>query len=309
MQQLVAKAGELVIATDADREGEMIAREIIELCGYRGPIQRLWLSALNDASIRKATGTLKPSAETLPLYFSALARSRADWLIGMNLSRLFTLLGRAGYTGVLSVGRVQTPTLKLVVDRDREIARFVSVPFWAIEVALSHAGQSFVASWTPPQGSTDDAGRCLQQPVAQQAAERLRAAGAARCCRWKQSACAKGRRCRSTSARCRRCARSSWVWTCRRRWTLPGRCTRRTRRPPIRARTQATCPSMLAEVPTVLDSLLKTDPGLRPLIDLRIASSVRGPGTTARSRRTTASFPRWNRRTSGDERASWPSTG
>ena len=57
MQQLVAKAGELVIATDADREGEMIAREIIELCGYRGPIQRLWLSALNDASIRKALGT------------------------------------------------------------------------------------------------------------------------------------------------------------------------------------------------------------------------------------------------------------
>jgi len=164
VQQLVAKAGELVIATDADREGEMIAREIIELCSYRGPIQRLWLSALNDASIRKALGALKPSAETLPLYFSALARSRADWLIGMNLSRLFTLLGRqAGYNGVLSVGRVQTPTLKLVVDRDREIARFVSVPFWAIEVALSHAGQSFVASWTPPQGSTDDAGRCLQQ--------------------------------------------------------------------------------------------------------------------------------------------------
>jgi DNA topoisomerase-3 len=76
-----------VIATDADREGEMIAREIIELCGYRGPIQRLWLSALNDASIRKALGALKPSAETLPLYYSALARSRADWLIGMNLSR------------------------------------------------------------------------------------------------------------------------------------------------------------------------------------------------------------------------------
>ena len=167
VQQLVAKAGELVIATDADREGEMIAREIIELCGYRGPIQRLWLSALNDASIRKALAVLKPSAETLPLYFSALARSRADWLIGMNLSRLFTLLGRqAGYNGVLSVGRVQTPTLKLVVDRDREIARFVSVPFWAVEVALSHAGRSFVASWMPPQDSIDDAGLVtLGEPV------------------------------------------------------------------------------------------------------------------------------------------------
>ena len=67
VRQLVGQARELVIATDADREGEMIAREILELCGYRGPIQRLWLSALNDASIRKALAALKPSAETLPL--------------------------------------------------------------------------------------------------------------------------------------------------------------------------------------------------------------------------------------------------
>ena len=112
VKHLVAQASELVIATDADREGEMIAREILDLCSYRGPIQRLWLSALNDASIRKALGALKPSAETLSLYYSALARSRADWLIGMNLSRLFTVLGRqAGYSGVLSVGRVQTPCL------------------------------------------------------------------------------------------------------------------------------------------------------------------------------------------------------
>ncbi|MCE4552815.1 DNA topoisomerase, partial [Xanthomonas hortorum] len=129
-----------------DREGELIAREIIELCGYRGKIQRLWLSALNDASIRKALGALKPSSETLPMYFSALARSRADWLIGMNLSRLFTVLGRqAGYEGVLSVGRVQTPTLRLVVDRDREIAHFVSVPYWTVEVGLSSEAQQFFA--------------------------------------------------------------------------------------------------------------------------------------------------------------------
>lgn len=180
VKQLLASATELVIATDADREGEMIAREILERCNYRGPIQRLWLSALNDASIRSALGALKLSSETLPLYYSALARSRADWLIGINLSRLFTLLGRhAGYIGVLSVGRVQTPTLKLVVDRDREIAKFVSVPFWMIEVMLAHAGQSFTATWTPPEGCTDDAGRCLQQPLAQQAADHIRATGTA----------------------------------------------------------------------------------------------------------------------------------
>src|SRR3546814_3745180 len=91
----------------------MIARELVEHCRYRGPIRRLWLSALDDASIRKALAALKPGAETFNLYHAALGRSRADWLIGMNMSRLFTLLGRqSGYQGVLPVGRVQTPTLR-----------------------------------------------------------------------------------------------------------------------------------------------------------------------------------------------------
>ena len=269
VQQLVAKAGELVIATDADREGEMIAREIIELCGYRGPIQRLWLSALNDASIRKALGALKPSAETLPLYFSALARSRADWLMGMNLSRLFTLLGRqAGYNGVLSVGRVQTPTLKLVVDRDREIARFVSVPFWAIEVALSHAGQSFVATWTPPQGSTDDAGRCLQQPVAQQAAERLRAAGAAQVLSVETERVREGPPLPFDLGTLQE--------VCSKQLGLDVQETLDIVQALYETHKATTYPrsdsgylpeSMLAEVPAVLDSLVKTDPSLRPLID------------------------------------------
>ena len=175
VKRIIGQANELVIATDADREGEMIAREILDLCGYRGPIWRLWLSALNDASIRKALDTLKPGTETLPLYHSALARSRADWLIGMNLSRLFTLLGQqAGYSGVLSVGRVQTPTLKLVVDRDRSIERFVPVPYWAIETTLAQGGRSFKASWLAPEDSTDEADRCLQESVAQTAANALR---------------------------------------------------------------------------------------------------------------------------------------
>ena len=269
VQQLVAKAGELVIATDADREGEMIAREIIDLCGYRGPIQRLWLSALNDASIRKALGALKPSAETLPLYFSALARSRADWLIGMNLSRLFTLLGRqAGYNGVLSVGRVQTPTLKLVVDRDREIARFASVPFWATEVALSHAGQTFVASWTPPQGSADEAGRCLQQPLAQQAAERLRAAGTAQVLSVETERVREGPPLPFDLGTLQE--------VCSKQLGLDVQETLDIAQALYETHKATTYPrsdsghlpeSMLAEVPAVLDSLVKTDPSLRPLID------------------------------------------
>ncbi len=180
VKQLLKQATELVIATDADREGEMIARELIEYCGYQGPIQRLWLSALNEASIRQALNTVKQGSETYPLYLSALARSRADWLIGMNFSRLFTLLGRqAGYTGVLSVGRVQTPTLRLVVDRDREISNFIPKPFWSVEVQLWTAGQSFLAKWVADEYVVDEEGRCLDQAAAAAALAALKNSQAA----------------------------------------------------------------------------------------------------------------------------------
>ncbi|WP_455924052.1 DNA topoisomerase III [Pseudomonas putida] len=180
VKRLLGEARELVIATDADREGEMIARELLEHCRYRGPVQRLWLSALDDASIRKALAALKPGAETFSLYHSALGRSRADWLIGMNMSRLFTLLGRqSGYQGVLPVGRVQTPTLRLVVDRDRSIAAFVPAPFWAIDVQLDPRGLPFTAQWCPPEDVCDDQGRCLNQALAQSAAQAIQGAGSA----------------------------------------------------------------------------------------------------------------------------------
>ncbi len=174
VKRLLGEARELVIATDADREGEMIARELVEHCHYRGPIQRLWLSALDEASIRKALASLKPGADTFSLYHAALGRSRADWLIGMNMSRLFTLLGRqSGYQGVLPVGRVQTPTLRLVVDRDRSIADFVPVPFWAIDVGLLSEGCAFTAQWRAPEEACDDQGRCLNQALAQDAANAM----------------------------------------------------------------------------------------------------------------------------------------
>jgi len=84
----------------------------------------------------------------------------------MNMSRLFTLLGRqSGYQGVLPVGRVQTPTLRLVVDRDRSIADFIPVPFWAIDVQLLADGAAFTAQWQAPDEHCDDQGRCLDQAV------------------------------------------------------------------------------------------------------------------------------------------------
>ncbi|WP_429538143.1 DNA topoisomerase III [Pseudomonas fluorescens] len=181
VKRLLGEADELVIATDADREGEMIARELVEHCRYRGPIKRLWLSALDDASIRKALAALKPGAETFSLYHSALGRSRADWLIGMNMSRLFTLLGRqSGYQGVLPVGRVQTPTLRLVVDRDRSIADFVPVPYWAIDVQLLHDNIPFTAQWRAASDVCDEQDRCLNQALAQEAATAMRNAASAR---------------------------------------------------------------------------------------------------------------------------------
>ncbi|MBV6671204.1 DNA topoisomerase III [Xanthomonas euvesicatoria pv. alangii] len=268
VKALVAKATHLVIATDADREGELIAREIIDLCGYRGPIERLWLSALNDASIRAALAKLRPSADTLPMYYSALARSRADWLVGMNLSRLFTVLGRqAGYDGVLSVGRVQTPTLKLVVDRDREIAAFVSVPYWAIDVSLSAGGQAFTAQWVAPDACTDDAGRCLQQPVAQHAAQQIRAAGGA------QVVSVETERVREGSPLLFDLGTLQEV--CSKQLGLDVQETLEIAQALYETHKATTYPrsdsgylpeSMFAEVPMVLDSLLKTDPALGPIM-------------------------------------------
>ncbi|MCI4239425.1 DNA topoisomerase III [Dickeya dianthicola] len=269
VKELLSKATELVIATDADREGELIAREIIDLCGYRGPIQRLWLSALNDTSIRKALSVLRPSDETLPMYFSALARSRADWLIGMNLSRLFTVLGRqAGYDGVLSVGRVQTPTLKLVVDRDREIARFVSVPFWAVEVVLSNSGQSFTAAWLAPDTATDHAGRCLQEPIARQATERMRITGSAQVTSVETEHMREGPPLPFDLGTLQE--------VCSRQLGLDVQETLEIAQALYETHKATTYPrsdsgylpeSMFAEVPIVFDSLLKTDPGLRPIVD------------------------------------------
>lgn len=268
VQRLLAQASELIIATDADREGEMIARELVEYCGYRGPIQRLWLSALNEASIRKAFNALRTSDETLPLYHCALARSRADWLIGINLTRLFTLLGRrAGHDGVLSVGRVQTPTLKLVVDRDREIAAFVPVPFWSIEVSLSAGTRVFSAHWIPPEAVADDAGRCVQQVAAQQAADAIRGAGQAQV----------------TSIDTERVQEgpplpfdlSTLQEICSRRLGLDVQETLDIAQALYETHKATTYPrtdagylpeNMLAEVPTVIQSLVATDPALRPLI-------------------------------------------
>ena len=180
IERLLRQVDDVVISTDADREGEVIARELLEYCRWDGPVQRLWLSALDEMSIRAALQDLRPGAETLGMYHAGLGRARADWLIGMNLSRLYTLLAvQSGFDGVISVGRVQTPTLALVVRRDREIATFIPKPFWQVKALLSAGGRTFPAQWVPAKVYTDEEKRCVHQNIAQQVAHLCRQAGAA----------------------------------------------------------------------------------------------------------------------------------
>ena len=174
IQQLLKESSSVVIATDADREGESIAREILELCKWRGPVTRLWLSALDDSSIRKALANILPGSKTEPLYYAGLGRARADWLVGMNLTRAYTLIGRQrGYTSVLSVGRVQTPTLNLVVQRDAEIEAFKPTPYFELFAEFNVGNGKFSAKWLPPETIADTEGRCTHQQSARNVAQKI----------------------------------------------------------------------------------------------------------------------------------------
>ncbi|MCP3851360.1 MAG: DNA topoisomerase III, partial [Gammaproteobacteria bacterium] len=151
IKRLLKQCHSVVIATDADREGETIAREVLDHLKYKGNTRRLWLSALDSVSIQRALNSIRNSQETLPLYHSGLARGRADWLIGMNLTRAFTLLGNDRQ--VRSVGRVQTPTLALIAKRDREIAHFKPEPYYEIQAffAKNEGGDTFLETqWQFP---------------------------------------------------------------------------------------------------------------------------------------------------------------
>ena len=115
------RVGRVICATDAGREGELIFRYIYEAAGCSKPISRLWISSLTPEAIRKGFDAIKPGEDYEPLADAARGRSRADWLVGMNLSRAYTLT----YGDELSVGRVQTPTLAMVVERELAVRRFV----------------------------------------------------------------------------------------------------------------------------------------------------------------------------------------
>ena len=130
---------ELVIATDAGREGELVARWIMMKAGWKGKTQRLWISSQTDKAIREGFQHLRPAAEYDNLFRSAQARSEADWLVGLNVTRALT----CKYNAQLSAGRVQTPTLALIVRREEEIKKFTPREFWGITAKLP----GFTATW------------------------------------------------------------------------------------------------------------------------------------------------------------------
>ncbi|MCC8367200.1 DNA topoisomerase III [Xenorhabdus sp. PB61.4] len=168
IQQLLKQVDEVIIATDADREGEVIARELLEYCRFTGAVRRLWLSALDETSIRQALAAVLPGEQTEALYQAGLGRARADWLTGINLTRLYTLKAQAlGFGEVLSIGRVQTPTLALVVSRDKDIANFVPEPYWQVMANLEKDTVRFQAKWLPATEEGDEENRCTREAVAQ----------------------------------------------------------------------------------------------------------------------------------------------
>lgn len=130
----------IISAVDAGREGELIFRLVYEKAGCKKKVERLWLSSLEESAIKEGFSNLKPSSYYDNLYRSALARQKADWLVGINGTRLFTTL----YQGkVLKVGRVQSPTLSMIVERDEAIRAFKKEPFYSVK--LSSSGISFVS--------------------------------------------------------------------------------------------------------------------------------------------------------------------
>lgn len=139
IKNLLKTASDVVIATDAGREGELIARWILKKCSYKGNIQRLWISSLTTDSIKRGFDNLQQGEKYDPLYAAAEQRAIADWVIGMNATRAYTVKTNT----LLTIGRVQTPTLALVVKREHEINSFQSRPFWELIATFKKGSETY----------------------------------------------------------------------------------------------------------------------------------------------------------------------
>lgn len=187
LRKLVKQADAIIHAGDPDREGQLLVDEVIEFLKVsktkKNNIKRLLISDLNLPAVKRSLTSLRNNSEFVPLSISALARSRADWLYGINLTRAYTLQGqKQGFNSVLSVGRVQTPLLGLVVRREQEINEFVSKPFYQVLAHLNEkkvpdtGDKSFSVKWQPSdacQQYCDEEGRVLVKALAMNVVDRI----------------------------------------------------------------------------------------------------------------------------------------
>lgn len=158
--KLIRSSAVIVNAGDPDREGQLLVDEVLEHFRVRKPVKRFWVSSIDPASIKKGLAALKENQGFAGMRDAARARSRADWLLGMNLSRAYTLTGPGG---LIAVGRVQTPTLAMVARRDYAVRHFAPKPYLAITANLAKEGEAFRTKWQPKPGQPgmDEEGKLL----------------------------------------------------------------------------------------------------------------------------------------------------
>ncbi len=182
IKKLLKRAEIIVHAGDPDREGQLLVDEVLQFLqlapSRRREVRRLLVNDLNPSAVKKSLATLQSNNDFVPLSVSALARSRADWIYGINMTRAFTLMGRKeGYNGLLSVGRVQTPVLGLVVRRDLEIEQFTPKPYFEVFAELeTDKKERFKAKWQPSESCQpwmDEEGRVLDKRLAQNVVDRI----------------------------------------------------------------------------------------------------------------------------------------
>lgn len=173
---LIKKADEIVHAGDVDREGQAIVDQVIEHFKAKVPIKRFCVSAQDAVSIKRGLHSLKDNADYRGWRNAAIGRQRADWLVGMNVTRALTLAAQAsGDKSLLVVGRVQSPTLALVVTRDRLIENFVPKDYFQVHATVRHENGDFTAHWIPPKDSSylDDENRVIDKAVAEKTVQDL----------------------------------------------------------------------------------------------------------------------------------------
>lgn len=170
IKSLLKKCDIVVNAGDPDREGQLLVDEVLEHLNYKGPCHRIWLAALDPESVAKALASLKENAIFAGYRNAADTRRKIDWLGGLNMTRAMTIFGNSiGMDGVLSIGRVQSPTLALVVARDREIENFKPVDYAVVQASMKHQAGTFTATFKAPQNlaGTDENGRIIDFSIAE----------------------------------------------------------------------------------------------------------------------------------------------